>query len=60
MKNIKICKIGSKVTASYSGGLQMGGFWLVVELAQGGSATNGATLSTFLSLLPPLKPKLAP
>ena len=31
--------------AMKGGGLQLGGYCLVIELAPGGSATNGTTLS---------------
>ena len=39
--------IDLKVTTMQSGGLQIDGFCLVVELAQGGSVTDGATSSKF-------------
>ena len=39
--------ISAKVWAVYDGWLQMGGFYQVAELAQGGSVTNGASPSSF-------------
>ena len=40
--------IGSEVITMYSGESQIGQFCLVVELHQGGSATNKVTPSNFL------------
>ena len=40
LKYFRNCMIGVEITLMESGGLQAGEFFLVVELVQGGSATN--------------------
>ena len=39
--------VGIEVFVMYSGKSQMGGFFLVLELAQGGSVVNGNNLSSY-------------
>ena len=43
--------IGSKHIAMYSGGLQMGGYCLLVEFNEGGFASNRANLSSLKKFL---------